>query len=361
MSNTKADVAQARDALAVSWPWPSAPSCWSRARYAYDTSRDDLIAEGVTVAGVDVGGLQRARGASSAARRACSAGSSARCSVAVAGQRFRLTAERAAAGRRRRRDGRRGGRAQPRRRCCRCASGAASRAASVQADVEPRVELLARSRCAGSCARCAASVNRPPRDADVKFETASLPAIPSQTGLRLRRDAPAARRRGRARARSARRAACAARSSRSCKPKVTTDELAEKYPYVVTVDRAGFRLRYFKDLKLDEDLQDRGRPGRPRDAGRPLPRAEQGGEPRLARPEQRLGRASWPGKVIPGGVPENPLKSRWLGIYDGAGIHGTADVGSLGTAASHGCIRMAVPDVEELYDEVPVQTPVFIQ
>ena len=42
-----------------------------------------------------------------------------------------------------------------------------------------------------------------------------------------------------------------------------------------------------------------------------------------------------------------------MGIYDGAGIHGTADVGSLGTAASHGCIRMAVPDVEELYDQVP--------
>src|SRR6185436_4080160 len=67
------------------------------------------------------------------------------------------------------------------------------------------------------------------------------------------------------------------------------------------------------------------------------------------------------GKVIPGGVPENPLKARWLGIYAGAGIHGTADVGSLGSAASHGCIRMAVLDVEELYDKVPVQAPVYIQ
>ena len=65
--------------------------------------------------------------------------------------------------------------------------------------------------------------------------------------------------------------------------------------------------------------------------------------------------------MIPGGVPENPLKSRWLGIYAGAGIHGTDAIDSLGRAASHGCIRMAVPDVEELYDEVPVQTPVYIQ
>jgi lipoprotein-anchoring transpeptidase ErfK/SrfK len=66
------------------------------------------------------------------------------------------------------------------------------------------------------------------------------------------------------------------------------------------------------------------------------------------------------GKVIPGGSPENPLKARWLGIYAGAGIHGTDATYSLGTAASHGCIRMAIPDVIDLYDQVPVSTPVYI-
>ena len=49
-----------------------------------------------------------------------------------------------------------------------------------------------------------------------------------------------------------------------------------------------------------------------------------------------------------------------MGVTDGAGFHGTDDVGSLGTAASHGCIRMSVPDVIELYDQVPVGTPVYI-
>ena len=49
-----------------------------------------------------------------------------------------------------------------------------------------------------------------------------------------------------------------------------------------------------------------------------------------------------------------------MGIYDGAGIHGTDDVGSLGRAASHGCVRMAVPDVIELYDQVDVGTPIYI-
>ena len=63
------------------------------------------------------------------------------------------------------------------------------------------------------------------------------------------------------------------------------------------------------------------------------------------------------GTVVPGGAPDNPLKARWLGIFDGAGIHGTDETYSLGHAASHGCIRMAIPDVIELYDQVPVGAP----
>src|SRR5205085_97166 len=54
------------------------------------------------------------------------------------------------------------------------------------------------------------------------------------------------------------------------------------------------------------------------------------------------------GRVIPPG-PDDPIKARWMGVSAGAGIHGTADIGSLGTAASHGCIRMSIPDVEQLY------------
>jgi lipoprotein-anchoring transpeptidase ErfK/SrfK len=56
-----------------------------------------------------------------------------------------------------------------------------------------------------------------------------------------------------------------------------------------------------------------------------------------------------PGLVITRG-PDNPLGSRWLGL-DRAhfGIHGTNEPKSIGRAASHGCIRMAQADVEELY------------
>jgi lipoprotein-anchoring transpeptidase ErfK/SrfK len=65
-------------------------------------------------------------------------------------------------------------------------------------------------------------------------------------------------------------------------------------------------------------------------------------------------------KPIPPG-PGNPLGTRWMGISSpGVGIHGTPDAASIGYSASHGCIRMQVPDAEWLYSRVQVGTPVFI-
>ena len=56
-----------------------------------------------------------------------------------------------------------------------------------------------------------------------------------------------------------------------------------------------------------------------------------------------------PGVVITPG-PDNPLGNRWLGLDKAhLGIHGTNEPQSIGRAASHGCIRMAKPDVEELF------------
>jgi lipoprotein-anchoring transpeptidase ErfK/SrfK len=65
------------------------------------------------------------------------------------------------------------------------------------------------------------------------------------------------------------------------------------------------------------------------------------------------------GQVIPPG-PDNPIKARWMGIYDGAGIHGTDATWSIGRSASHGCIRMTIPDVVELYERVNLETRVYI-
>lgn len=70
-----------------------------------------------------------------------------------------------------------------------------------------------------------------------------------------------------------------------------------------------------------------------------------------------------PGIIIPGCTQENPLKKRWLGITDpkeGIGIHGTGDINSLGSRASHGCIRMNPDDIVKLYPLVPKGTPIVI-
>jgi lipoprotein-anchoring transpeptidase ErfK/SrfK len=63
---------------------------------------------------------------------------------------------------------------------------------------------------------------------------------------------------------------------------------------------------------------------------------------------------------IPPG-PGNPLGTRWMGISSPyVGIHGTPDAASIGYSASHGCIRMLIPQVEWLFERVEVGTPVFI-
>ena len=63
---------------------------------------------------------------------------------------------------------------------------------------------------------------------------------------------------------------------------------------------------------------------------------------------------------IPPG-PGNPLGTRWMGLSaPGVGIHGTPDAASIGYSASHGCIRMRIPDAERVFDHVSVGTPVFI-
>lgn len=59
--------------------------------------------------------------------------------------------------------------------------------------------------------------------------------------------------------------------------------------------------------------------------------------------------------------PRNPIKGRWIGFYKDVGIHGTDTVESLGHPASHGCVRMAVADVEELFPFARKGTTVLVR
>jgi lipoprotein-anchoring transpeptidase ErfK/SrfK len=65
-------------------------------------------------------------------------------------------------------------------------------------------------------------------------------------------------------------------------------------------------------------------------------------------------------KPVPPG-PDNPLGTRWMGLSaPGVGIHGTNSPASIGYSASHGCVRMQVPDSEWLFDHVDIGTTVFV-
>jgi lipoprotein-anchoring transpeptidase ErfK/SrfK len=205
----------------------------------------------------------------------------------------------------------------------------------------------------------AAKVNTEPQDASINPTTTSLEPVPGKDGYALREDelrtdithvlesgGPGPR--------------AVKADVETVKPEVTTDELAAQYPDYITVDRASFTLRHYENLKLVKEYT-----VAVGQAGYDTPTGTYPIESKQVDPVWSVPNSDWAGDLagttVPGGSPENPLKARWLGIYAGAGIHGTDDIGSLGSAASHGCIRMAVPEVIELYDQVEVGTPVYIQ
>jgi lipoprotein-anchoring transpeptidase ErfK/SrfK len=142
-------------------------------------------------------------------------------------------------------------------------------------------------------------------------------------------------------------------------PKVTLAQVAKANPTIVVVDRPNFRLRLYKNLKLVKTY------GVAIGAsGYDTPPGEYRIEDKTVDPTWYVPHAAWAGslagQVIPGGSSANPLKARWLGFGGGRGIHGTAEDSSIGSAASHGCIRMHVSDVEALYPRVPLGAPLYV-
>ena len=147
---------------------------------------------------------------------------------------------------------------------------------------------------------------------------------------------------------------------RHLKAKVTADKLARAYPTVVTIDRNNFKLRLFKRLKLSKSYGVAvGQPAYPTPTGRFQISNKQ------INPAWTAPNSPWAGELAgtttPGGSAANPLRARWMGIAGGVGIHGTSQEYSIGSRASHGCIRMRVADVIDLYRRVPVGTPVLIR
>ena len=143
------------------------------------------------------------------------------------------------------------------------------------------------------------------------------------------------------------------------KPAVNNQALRRRSGTAITVDRSSFKLRLFKNLKLSKTYSIAlGM------AGHDTPNGRYAIQNKAVDPAWHVPNSAWAGSlagsVIPGGAPDNPLKARWMGIVNGVGIHGTSEEWSIGSQASHGCIRMRVADVTDLYPRVPVGTPVLI-
>jgi lipoprotein-anchoring transpeptidase ErfK/SrfK len=142
--------------------------------------------------------------------------------------------------------------------------------------------------------------------------------------------------------------------------KVKTKDLRRTYGTIVTIDRNSFRLRLFKGLKLSKSYGVAvGAVGYPTPTGR-FSITNKAVNPVWTAPNSPWA-AEFAGQSVPGGSAANPLKARWMGIVNGVGIHGTGAEYSIGSRASHGCIRMRVADVIDLYPRVPVGTPVLIK
>ena len=227
---------------------------------------------------------------------------------------------------------------------------------SLDADLQPTVRYEDRA-VIRMLDKIRKAIDRKPVNATAKLSADGLSTTDSRTGLAVRATTLH---------REIRRAIVSTTADRTfvahtrkLRPKVTNADLKDKFGTAIVVDRNAFRLTLYKRLKRSKTYSIAvGQIGLETPAG--LYHIQN----KAVNPAWSVPNSSWAGslagQVIPGGAPNNPLKARWMGIFDGAGIHGTDAIGSIGTAASHGCIRMRIPDVIALYDEVPVGAPVYI-
>ena len=321
--------------------------------YAYDSSQKDKIADGVTVAGVDVGGMD-ADEATVAVRRNLLAPLKHELKVSLGdeswtlpGEQLKVRANISEAVEEAVAESQDGG--LPTRLVRYVSGGELDKPVKAELDYsKPAINRFVR--------HVAEEVNRDPVDASVNPGSDSLNVVSGQSGRKLRdvrltkdleeavlnADAPHA----------------VVAHIHATKPEVTTEDVASRYPSYLTLDRGSFTLRLWQNLKNTKTYT-----VAVGQEGLETPEGLYEIQVKEENPTWHVPESDWAGSLagqtIPPG-PSNPIKARWMAIYEGAGIHGTEETSSLGSAASHGCVRMAIPDVEELFDLVEVGTPIYI-
>ncbi|HEX8743276.1 MAG TPA: L,D-transpeptidase [Thermoleophilaceae bacterium] len=144
------------------------------------------------------------------------------------------------------------------------------------------------------------------------------------------------------------------------RPAIGINRLRSIYGTYISIDRSSFRLRLFKRLR------------RVRTYGIAVGAAGHGTPGGLFRirgkdwnPAWHVPNSAWAGSLagqtIPPGDPRNPLRVVFMSLGGSIGIHGTSEPWSIGSRASHGCIRMRAGDIRNLANRTPIGTPVLIR
>jgi lipoprotein-anchoring transpeptidase ErfK/SrfK len=321
--------------------------------YAWDSSRKDEIAKGVTIGGVDVGGMT-AREASRLVDSNLVEPLRDHVTVNFEGVKYRISPEKLRVSSdvegmvdRALEESQEGGLPT---RVIRYATGD-----EVDVAISPQITYSGKA-LTEFIATVSAEVNRDPVDASIEASSTSLAAVKGENGIAVAEDELRDRLESAVQSPHRRTVALPVET---LKPEVTTADLAAQYPTYLTVDRSNFELTLWQELEPVKTYTVAIGA-----VGFDTPVGTYNIQNMAVDPAWNVPDSNWAGDlagtVVPGGTSENPLKERWMGIYDGAGIHGTDDVASLGSRASHGCVRMAVADVIELYDQVDVGTPIYI-
>jgi lipoprotein-anchoring transpeptidase ErfK/SrfK len=323
------------------------------AAFAYDSSHKDEIAEGITIGGVEVGGLTEAEAEAKLQHKLLGP---LRETLRVRfegqawglqGKELKVHAELGPAISEAIDRSQEGGLPG---RLVRYVSGE-----EVEESIEPQLTFSDKA-ISRFVRHIADEVNREPENASVEPTGDALAVVSGHEGRKLRDNLLTEQ------LKAAVLSGDASRTIRArvhaTKPEVTKQEVASQYPSYLTLDRGTFTLRLWEDLKLAKTYT-----VAVGQEGLETPEGLYEIQEKEENPVWNVPESDWAGdlagQTIPPG-PSNPIKARWMGIYEGAGIHGTEELESLGTAASHGCVRMAIADVEELYDQVEVGTPIFI-
>jgi lipoprotein-anchoring transpeptidase ErfK/SrfK len=321
----------------------------------YDHGRADRLAPGIRIGGVDVGGLERADAAArlhrlaiAPQRRTLRVHAPAKTFVLTAAQ-LRVTADVDDALDRAVADSRRGWLGA---RVLRGLSGGRVR------ESLPLKTHYARGVLPQLVAKVAATSYVAPVDATVKPTSDGLRRVDAREGTRVDTGALFASLESAVQHRS--RSADIDVVTRPVAPKVTAGELQQKYPAYIVVDRKAHELRFYRHLKPFRTW-----PIAVGRAGLETPSGLYDIQWEEVNPPWRVPNSPWAGalagKTIPPG-PDDPIKARWMAFNGGAGIHGIdpSEYSSIGHDASHGCVRMRIPDVIALYKRSPVGTPVYV-